>query len=140
MVLVGVSILSPLNEISPYCLVFLFWFLIFLLMRIALLLDGRSVPGAGSYVIQVSYDKGFNRLLAGWDPKTINDGIDTTVIGLESGYGYYYRVRSRPISTNYESAWSEIHCVNTLCLGFLLLLMLLRLMAIASLQIGQVMA
>ena len=68
----------------------------------------ESVLGAGSYVIEVSYDREFNRLLAGWDPKPINDGVGTTVIGLESGYGYYYRVRSRPSSgTNYESAWSE---------------------------------
>ena len=41
------------------------------------------------------------------DTEIINDGVDTTVIGLESGYGYYYRVRSRPISgSNYESDWS----------------------------------
>ena len=66
----------------------------------------ESVLGADSYVIQVSYDKRFNRLLDGWDRKIINDGFDTTVTDLESGYGYYYRVRSRPISTNYESAWS----------------------------------
>ena len=59
----------------------------------------ESVRGAGSYVIQVSYDRGFNRLLDGWGMKIINDGVDIIVVGLESGYGYYYRVRSRPIQT-----------------------------------------
>ena len=69
--------------------------------------EWNTVLGAGSYVIEVSYDKGFNRLLSNWDRKIINDGVDTTVIGLESGYGYYYRVRSRPNNDNYESAWSD---------------------------------
>ena len=64
------------------------------------------VRGAGSYEIQISYDKNFNRVLDEWDIKTINDGVDTIVTGLESGYGYYYRVRSKAIVADYVSAWS----------------------------------
>ena len=68
--------------------------------------DWNSVPGAGSYEIQVSHDKEFIRILSDWDGITTNED-NIIVDGLESGYGYYYRVRSVAISTDYKSDWSN---------------------------------
>ena len=57
--------------------------------------------GAGSYRLQVSYDINFNRLVG---DDTISSTFSVLVNDLVAGYGYYYRVWSRPTSgSNVES-------------------------------------